>query len=560
MPPRLADEALALAIDVFARHGHTVHPGKSACWSLGTAEESLPRNSRRIWRAHGLLVGGIPVFNESKEPVLVREKLNAILVKAKKETDFLVRILNDPQVAADKGWSRVQASLLILRYSLATKLIYFAQTINPELVAPYASEFDQLMRETFLHLIDVESISEDQALQISLPLKYGGCGLRTHTISELRRLFVSSAMLIAPAVRAATGFSVGEAQALDDLAAEISPFDVCLEECSTHLENDFGISRPDFSRADPMLADVWAYSASKKLVTKTKNDLDALFTALPQHECKRARARILSCSGVGAQWLACAPSSHLTQIPDADMRSDVRLRLGKATFTGQFCPHITAEGRECGAECDPEGWHLLACSPGGGYFVGHDGVCATVSELASGADGIPGVVADWKPHVDVWPRATRGAEADVGFYRIPGHRDTYVDAVCSLANPDTYPGCEQTPGKVAEKKARDKNRDHPVFNQITHRRMHPFDFCALSFERHGFWAKETVGFIKKLAHSRAAALGLEPSTEIQRWYAAISCCLQRSNAKILRGEPVPGRPTPPPSRFTATGRDLRFVA
>ena len=82
------------------------------------------------------------------------------------------------------------------------------------------------MRETFLHLIDVESISEDQALQISLPLKYGGCGLRTHTISELRRLFVSSAMLIAPAVRAATGFSVGEAQVLDDLAAEISPFDV----------------------------------------------------------------------------------------------------------------------------------------------------------------------------------------------------------------------------------------------------------------------------------------------------------------------------------------------
>ena len=74
--------------------------------------------------------------------------------------------------------------------------------------------------------------------------------------------------------------------------------------------------------------------------------------------------------------------------------------------------------------------------------------------------------------------------------------------------------------------------------------MHPFDFSALSFERHGFWAKETVGFIKKLAHSRAAALGLEPSAEIQRWYAVISCCIQRSNAKILRGEPVPGRPTP----------------
>ena len=90
--------------------------------------------------------------------------------------------------------------------------------------------------------------------------------------------------------------------------------------------------------------------------------------------------------------------------------------------------------------------------------------------------------------------------------------------------------------------------------------MHPFDFCALSFERHGFWAKETVGFVKKLASSRAVALGLEPSEEIRRWCAVISCCIQRANAKVLRGEPVLGTPTPPPSRFAAMGRDLGFAA
>ena len=56
----------------------------------------------------------------------------------------------------------------------------------------------------------------------------------------------------------------------------------------------------------------------------------------------------------------------------------------------------------------------------GGYFLSHDRVCATYCQLAAGADGIPGVQADWKPRVDVWPRSTRGAEADVGFFRIPG--------------------------------------------------------------------------------------------------------------------------------------------
>ena len=106
----------------------------------------------------------------------------------------------------------------------------------------------------------------------------------------------------------------------------------------------------------------------------------------------------------------------------------------------------------------------------------------------------------------------------------------------------------------------DPYADHPVFDPATRRRLHPFDFCALSFERHGYWAKETVGFTKKLAYARATALGLEPSSEICRWYGVISCCIQRANAKILRGEPVPGRhATPVPGGMFSLGRDLRLV-
>ena len=83
---------------------------------------------------------------------------------------------------------------------------------------------------------------------------------------------------------------------------------------------------------------------------------------------------------------------------------------------------------------------------------------------------------------------------------------------------------------------------------------------ALSFERHGYWAKETMGFTKKLAFARATALGLDPAAEICRWYGIIPCCLQRANAKVLRGEPVPGRHSaPPPGRFLSLGRDLALV-
>ena len=115
----------------------------------------------------------------------------------------------------------------------------------------------------------------------------------------------------------------------------------------------------------------------------------------------------------------------------------------------------------------------------------------------------------------------------------------------------TYRGCESTAGKVAEKKAREKNADHPIFDAQNCRRLHPFNFCALSFERHGYWAKETIGFTKELAaFARATALGLDPAAEICRWYGIISCCLQRASAKVLRGEPVPGRHSAPsPGRF-----------
>ena len=109
---------------------------------------------------------------------------------AKKEADFLVKLLRDEQFAADESWSRVQSCLLILRYSLASKLIYFAQTIDPRIVEPFAEEFDSIMKDTYLKIVDIDSIREDQAVQISLPLRYGGCGLRTHAISGLQRLLI----------------------------------------------------------------------------------------------------------------------------------------------------------------------------------------------------------------------------------------------------------------------------------------------------------------------------------------------------------------------------------
>ena len=93
-----------------------------------------------------------------------------------------------------------------------------------------------------------------------------------------------------------------------------------------------------------------------------------------------------------------------------------------------------------------------------------------------------------------------------------------------------------------------------MFDRNTGRRLHPFDFRALAFERHGFIAKETAALIRKFASLKVAHYELDPSAEISKWYAVLSCCVQRANAKILRGEAVPGRGASVPSRLLVGGR------
>ena len=549
IPAELADAALRLAVEVFARAGHTVHPGKSACWSHSVERDTLPECCQRIWHAEGLKVGGILVFNANHEPVLAKQMLEKRIKKIEDEAAFFLSILFDDQLAAAETWSRAQSVVLLLRYSLAAKLVYFGQTIEPSILEPFARKFDEIVLQTYLKVLEIDRVAEHQKLQAQLALREGGCGLRFHDKKELQRLYVASALLVAPAVHAATGLRVG-ADAPDE---EGLTYEHQLSS-SIHDLTAHGCTRPDFSDGGPLSAKIWSQSTSLKFHKILLAKIDQLHRMLPLEDCERARARLRSCSGVGAQWLAATPTSPKTSFTDEEFRAVKRFRLGLETNDLQVCPHITAEGVQCEEECDRWGYHLQQCASGGGYFVGHDTTCAAFADLAGGSEGIPGVVVDWKSQVAAWPRATRGYEADVGLFHIPGERDLYLDGVLSLANPRTYRGCENKTGKVAELWARRKNLEHPVFDRNTGRRLHPFDFRALAFERHGFIAKETAALIRKFASLKAAHYELDPSAEISKWYAVLSCCVQRANAKILRGEAVPGRGASVPSRLLVGGR------
>ena len=63
---------------------------------------------------------------------LAHEMLEKRLAQIEIEAAFLSSIIFDDQNAAADIWCRIQSVLLLLRYSAAAKLVYFAQTVGSD--------------------------------------------------------------------------------------------------------------------------------------------------------------------------------------------------------------------------------------------------------------------------------------------------------------------------------------------------------------------------------------------------------------------------------------------
>ena len=98
--------------------------------------------------------------------------------------------------------TEITSAFLILRLSLATKFIFYAQTIDPDLALPFACQFDQIIIDTFSKLVDSapNEFAENAIRQMQLPVKEGGCGFHSHSIMDLHKFYVSSALLASPTV------------------------------------------------------------------------------------------------------------------------------------------------------------------------------------------------------------------------------------------------------------------------------------------------------------------------------------------------------------------------
>ena len=93
--------------------------------------------------------------NAAGEHALAHEMLEKRLAQIETEAAFLSSIIFDDQNAAADTWCRVQSVLLLLRYSVAAKLVYFAQTVDPDILEPFARRFDDIIMRTFQNVLEV---------------------------------------------------------------------------------------------------------------------------------------------------------------------------------------------------------------------------------------------------------------------------------------------------------------------------------------------------------------------------------------------------------------------
>ena len=109
---------------------------------------------------------------------------------------------------------------------------------------------------------------------------------------------------------------------------------------SVHLLEGAGIPAPDFAQAGPVEADVYLSSVTKRFGELNRSALQDRFTAANDTD---SQARLLSCGGIGAQWLVSLPADPRLAFTDEDFVSVVRFRLGFDVFTTGRCPHVNAD-------------------------------------------------------------------------------------------------------------------------------------------------------------------------------------------------------------------------
>ena len=258
----------------------------------------------------GALVGRAIAVNTNGRKILgspfgptdqsIADLATTIVRQHNRMLDALVSPHMDPKVA-----------YLILRMCMAPRLCYLTRTTPTHLLMDALRPFDERIQDTFRAIVRIPRLSELALLQIHLPLRLAGMGVR-------------SAAMVAPI--AATAALASITKLLPPSAAIFDLFRLrdLLAHIHTEFPNTLEILPGEDAFHDHFKAQERACRLQRQITSKAERYIvDRLILQT------RDRARFNSASGrLASSWLTALPISRDTSMSPEGFRMACRFRLG----------------------------------------------------------------------------------------------------------------------------------------------------------------------------------------------------------------------------------------
>ena len=382
-------------------------------------------------------------------------------------------------------------ALALLKNSLSLPKLLFHLRCTFSGDHPALPLLDNKLRDMLCQILNVD-LSDDQWEQASLPVKWGGLGIR-------KACQVASSAFLA----SATGASTLVSSILPHRFRMQVAHDHSIDRAMDHWMTLGGITPPPAQEAGSQK--VWDIEIIKVTASRL----------LSQAPDDYSKARLLAVSAPHAgDWLNAPPISAVgLRFSNESLRVAVGLRLGS-----NICaPHTCV----CTAPVDARGSHGLSCARSAGRQMRH----AQVNNIINRAMSRAGIAAGREPAGLMVGSNLRPDGATL----IPWSRGKYLawDATC----PDTVAqshlnSTSATAGAAAANADRLKNQKYCALAPS-------HSFVALAIETFGPWNQAGLDFIKDLGRRTTTITG-DPR-EASFLFQRISATVQMGNAVSFAG-------------------------
>ena len=413
-------------------------------------------------------------------------------------TQFCNRLLE-----LNKAGLPTQITFALLRSQTASDFTYLARTVG--VPAEKARDIDEKTRSTVIELLNLQELTPNASRRIFHPLKSGGLGLTSTSISNVPA-HLASWLATAPTITESM-----QIPSTETLRQMVPAIDHRLRHASDLVNRT--TRQSGFHHDTPA-----GESLSQKQLTTHIIEQDIKNLTNNPDTPHQELAAILSAGGPGAGAFLLPPTQPSHHMNNKQFNTAVRLRLHLPTLptTCTHCKHKNAN-QSCTAQQDPQGTHAICCKLGGHVVRRHDSIRDALADIITNLTGLT-------PHKEVIiPHAAPNREnprLDIVTTNENGSH-TYIDvsiATATLPATIQHHNSHKSIPAAATLRANEKRRSYPGIPCT------PF-----VLEAHGRADEAALHFIRTIAPKCPQTR----STTILSVWQTLSATLQRNNADAI---------------------------